>query len=84
MFDHVLVNGPGNSPVYRFLKSHKFLDGTGPAKMEIAWNYEKFLVDGSGQVLNRTWSGFDPMDFEPDIRKLLGLPPSAASQIQIM
>ena len=40
---------------------------------EIAWNYEKFLVDEDGIPVGRWRSHEDPMLAEPMIRSLLGL-----------
>jgi glutathione peroxidase-family protein len=37
------------------------------------WNYEKFLVDGTGVPIKRYASTTDPMHAEADVRKLLGL-----------
>ena len=55
------VNGQGNHPLYRFLA------GEGAEfPGEITWNFEKFLVDGSGRVLAR----FAPRT-EPDDAQLL-------------
>lgn len=71
VFDHVTVNGPGISPVYAFLKAKMFSHGT--VFGEIAWNYEKFLVNGDGVPVHRHPSQMDPMTMEKSIRGLLGL-----------
>jgi glutathione peroxidase len=50
MTDKVEVNGEGRHPVYDELVQVADQDGgTG----DIAWNFEKFLVDGSGAVVAR-------------------------------
>lgn len=50
MFAKIEVNGDGACDLYRFLKSgHPDADGN----EDIAWNFTKFLVDGSGQVVAR-------------------------------
>jgi len=49
MFHKIEVNGDGAAPLYQWLKSEKPGDG-GP---DITWNFEKFLVDGDGNVLER-------------------------------
>lgn len=55
------VNGQGNHPLYRLLA------GEGAEfPGEITWNFEKFLVDGSGRVLAR----FSPRT-EPDDAQLV-------------
>lgn len=50
MFSKIEVNGDGAAPLYKWLKSERPGDG---ASAEITWNFEKFLVDGSGNVLER-------------------------------
>jgi len=50
MFSKVEVNGDGACGLYRFLKAgNPDADGN----EDIAWNFSKFLVDGSGQVVER-------------------------------
>ena len=50
MFSKIEVNGDGVCELYRWLKSEQ-ADAEGNA--DIAWNFTKFLVDGSGQVVAR-------------------------------
>jgi len=50
MFAKVEVNGDGACELYDFLKS-AVADEEGNA--DIAWNFTKFLVDGSGNVVAR-------------------------------
>ncbi|GAA1472986.1 glutathione peroxidase [Corynebacterium felinum] len=45
------VNGPNQHPLYEFLK------GEGP---DIEWNFEKFLVSPSGEVIGRFAPGMEP------------------------
>jgi len=71
VFDKIIANGPGSSPVYSFLKGKMFKgdDVFG----EIAWNYEKFLVNASGIPVHRVASQTDPeASLENAIRKLVG------------
>jgi glutathione peroxidase len=50
MFAKIEVNGGGACDLYRFLKSgNPDEDGN----EDIAWNFTKFLVDGSGEVVAR-------------------------------
>lgn len=73
IFDKIDVNGPQSSEVYAFLKGKMFKgdDVLG----EVAWNYEKFLVDSSGVPVHRVGSATDPeAALEPTIRKLVGAP----------
>ncbi len=50
MFSKIEVNGEGAAPLYRWLKREQPGDGD---SADITWNFEKFLVDGSGAVLER-------------------------------
>jgi glutathione peroxidase len=50
MFSKIEVNGDGAAPLYVWLKSEQPGDGE---SADITWNFEKFLVDGSGAVLER-------------------------------
>ncbi|KMZ67630.1 putative phospholipid hydroperoxide glutathione peroxidase 6,mitochondrial [Zostera marina] len=69
IFDKVDVNGDNTAPVYKFLKSSKRgLLGEG-----IKWNFEKFLVDKEGIVVDRYAPTTSPLSFEKSIKKLLGL-----------
>ena len=45
MFSKVDVNGDDQAPLYSLLK--EAIPG------DITWNFEKFLVDGSGDVVKR-------------------------------
>lgn len=62
------VNGSNADPVYVWLKSQKsgFLGFSG-----IKWNFEKFLVDPNGKVINRWGSITSPSKLEGDIEKAL-------------
>jgi len=50
MFAKIDVNGEGAAPLYRWLKEQQ--PGAGDSA-EITWNFEKFLIDGKGEVLAR-------------------------------
>ncbi|AMD21312.1 HER033Wp [Eremothecium sinecaudum] len=63
------VNGPEADPVYEYLKAHK--SGMLGFKA-IKWNFEKFLVDGKGNVVERYSSLTKPSSIEKQIEKLLG------------
>jgi len=65
IFDKVEVNGPQAAPVYRYLKAHS------TSGKEIAWNYEKFLVDGAGRVIGRYSSSTSVLVMEKEIQALL-------------
>ncbi|KAL8119611.1 putative phospholipid hydroperoxide glutathione peroxidase [Apium graveolens] len=67
IFDKVDVNGPWTAPVYQFLKSTSggFLGDL------VKWNFEKFLVDKNGKVVERYPPTTSPFQIEKDIQKLL-------------
>ena len=64
MFAKIEVNGPGSSELYELLKAGHPGD--------IAWNFTKFLVDGTGKVIERFEPKTSPEEIEPRIKALLG------------
>jgi len=50
MFHKIEVNGDGAAPLYQWLKAEQPGDGD---SAEITWNFEKFLVDKQGNVVER-------------------------------
>lgn len=68
MMKKIDVNGDHQDPVYEWLKSQKsgLLGFKG-----IKWNFEKFLVDKKGNVVNRYSSVKSPSSIAGDIEKLL-------------
>jgi len=62
------VNGDNSNEVYKYLKSQKsgLLGLT-----RIKWNFEKFLIDKEGKVVNRWASTTTPEAIDPEIAKLL-------------
>ncbi|KAJ0090697.1 hypothetical protein Patl1_12600 [Pistacia atlantica] len=66
IFDKVDVNGPNTAPVYQFLKSSAggFLGDL------IKWNFEKFLVDKNGKVVERYPPTTSPFQIEAFIVSL--------------
>jgi glutathione peroxidase len=68
IFSKIEVNGPGTHPIYRLLKSNRpGLLGT----RRIKWNFTKFLIDRSGQVVSRHAPNVDPLQLRPAIEALL-------------
>jgi glutathione peroxidase len=61
MSEKVEVNGPGRHPVYDDLVRAADQEGRSG---DVQWNFEKFLVDGSGAVVAR----FDPTVVPDDAR----------------
>ena len=50
LFAKIDVNGEGRAPLYAWLLA----SDSGPdSGRDVEWNFEKFLVDGSGQVRER-------------------------------
>jgi len=62
------VNGDDANEVYKYLKSQKsgLLGLT-----RIKWNFEKFLIDKEGKVVNRWASTTSPEAIDSEIAKLL-------------
>ena len=68
MFAKVDVNGPGAHPLYDYLKHAKRgVFGTPGIK----WNFTKFLIDRSGNVVARYAPLTKPEQLEKSIEKLL-------------
>lgn len=62
------VNGSKEDPVYKFLKSQK----SGLLGLNrIKWNFEKFLIDKNGKVVERYSSLTKPLTIAPKIDELL-------------
>lgn len=68
LMDKIDVNGIKTHPVYSYLKNAKV--GTLGFK-GIKWNFEKFLVDKNGNVVERFPSLTEPFSIRPTIEKLL-------------
>jgi glutathione peroxidase len=68
LFEKIDVNGPGTHPLYQFLTSaRRGLLGT----RGIKWNFTKFLVDRTGQVVDRFAPAAKPETLEHAIAALL-------------
>ncbi|GAA2039610.1 glutathione peroxidase [Terrabacter terrae] len=68
MFAKVEVNGPGEHPLFTWLKSEK----GGLLGARIKWNFTKFLVGRDGTVIGRYAPTTEPADLADDIEKALG------------
>ena len=64
MFSKIEVNGDGAAPLYRLLRDAQPGDGE---TSDITWNFEKFLVDGEGNVVKRYAPPVTPEDIAPDL-----------------
>ncbi|XP_068647243.1 putative glutathione peroxidase 7, chloroplastic [Aristolochia californica] len=67
IFDKVDVNEINTTPIYKFLKS----SAGGFLCDVVKWNFEKFLVDKNGKVVDRYPPTTSPFQIEKDIQKLL-------------
>ena len=68
LFAKIEVNGPNTDPLYQFLKK-KELDPAG--KLDIGWNFNKFLIDRQGRPLKRFISPVKPEEIDGEIQKVL-------------
>ena len=68
MFGKIEVNGSGTDPLFKHLKK----EAPGAlGSQRIKWNFTKFLVNASGEVVKRYSPTTKPKDIEKDIKKLL-------------
>jgi glutathione peroxidase len=67
MFEKIDVNGTNAHPLYNFLKSEK----SGLLGSAIKWNFTKFLIDRSGQVVGRFAPTTTPESLKEKIEALL-------------
>ena len=67
MFAKIDVNGDDAHPLYRYLKNQK----SGLLGSSIKWNFTKFLVDRSGQVVARHAPTTTPESLKKEIEALL-------------
>lgn len=80
-FAKIDVNGKNANPLYKFLKNEKKKDLGESGKVSflsrlipntsIKWNFTKFLVDRSGQVIHRFGPGFAPDKIDSYIKEVL-------------
>ena len=68
MFSKIEVNGDDACELYNWLKAQHPGEG---GKSDITWNFEKFLVDGEGNVVARFGPQVTPEEVRPHIEKLL-------------
>ena len=66
-FAKIEVNGNNAEPLYTFLKSRK----KGLMGSNIKWNFTKFLVDRSGNVVERFGSATTPEKIDEKVKSLL-------------
>ena len=68
MFSKIEVNGDGSAPLYQLLKAAQ--PGPGDSS-DITWNFEKFLVDKEGNVVERYAPPTTPEEVAPDLARYL-------------
>jgi len=68
MFAKVDVNGDNAAPLFAWLKAEQ--PGEGDTS-DIAWNFNKFLVDRSGAVVKRYEPTVTPEEIEADLPSYL-------------
>lgn len=72
MFSKIDVNGATTHPLYQFLRTNsKLADAEGEGTGAITWNFEKFLVNGDGEVISNFHPKVAPNDIVKDIEPLL-------------
>lgn len=69
MFAKIDVNGETQAPLYEMLKAAQPGDGE---TSDITWNFEKFLVNSSGEVLARWSPMVTPEEIAEQLPGLLG------------
>lgn len=88
-FKKIEVNGPGEAPLYTYLKGaigrregkgnflmnavlslSSRINGKSKEASDIKWNFEKFLVDREGNVVNRFDPAVKPEQIEAFVEKL--------------
>ena len=69
MFAKIEVNGDGACELYDWLKSEQPGEGESP---DITWNFEKFLVNGAGEVVARFSPMVTPEEIAEQLPNLLG------------
>ena len=68
MFAKLDVNGDGAADLYTWLKEQQPGEGDTP---DIAWNFEKFLVNSDGEVVARFASAVTPEEIAEQLPSLL-------------
>ena len=69
MFAKIEVNGDGAADLYQWLKDEQPGEGE---TADITWNFEKFLVNGSGDVVARFSPMVTPEEVAEQLPSLLG------------
>ena len=68
MFSKIQVNSDGACELYQWLRAEQPGDGD---TADITWNFEKFLVDRDGTVVQRFSPAVTPEEIAPHVAALL-------------
>ena len=66
MMEKVSVFNKRQHPIYKWLREESELKGA-----DMTWNFEKFLLDGEGNIVKYFMTDKDPNACKPEIEKLL-------------
>ena len=58
LFEKISVKGKDQHPLYQYITQRS------PFKGDVKWNFQKYLVDRKGKIVNRYLSAVDPMSEE--------------------
>lgn len=65
MFEKIEVNGKNAHPLYKFLTSKI----SGPKGKNIGWNFDKFVIDKDGKVVERHAAAMKPLKLVENLEK---------------
>ncbi len=67
LFEKISVKGKDQHPLYKYITQDS------PYPGDVKWNFQKYLVDRSGTIVERFMSAVDPMskDVREEVEKLL-------------
>lgn len=68
IFAPLKVRGKDQHPLYAWLTEQMMRDGK---HKEIKWNFEKFLINKNGEVVERFSPSITPLEILPNIKKLI-------------
>jgi glutathione peroxidase len=68
MFSKIEVNGENETDLYKLLKAAQPGDGE---SADIRWNFEKFIVDKSGNVVRRFATAITPEEIAESLPEYL-------------
>lgn len=67
LFDKVDVKGKKQSEIYKYLINNL----NGEKGVDVKWNFEKFIINKNGEIVNRFQSKITPFEIEEEIKILL-------------